>query len=199
MKSISLSLLAFSTALTLAACNTRTEDAANADAEAAATVGNSEANLTPEEAGIFDKLFADGKPTRLALEQVHPNGGVLKVNAIQVKPTETIVNITYVNGHTRPVDLNWLRNSKRTFLLAENRKFIVSPPQLNEQIEVESGATMTGDLVFVGAVPQTDRLQLVLNESGSTSESASNPKFILDIPTPATAWSDDGSKKKSAV
>ncbi|TKD49923.1 hypothetical protein [Sphingomonas baiyangensis] len=185
-------------ALTLAACSTREEDADAAPAEQV-TASTNAADLTPEEAGIFDKLFANGEPVRLSLEQVHPNGGVLKVNAIQVKPTETVLNVTYVNGHTRPVDLNWLRNSKRTFLLAGDRKFIISPPQLNEEIEVASGATMTGDLVFIGAVPQTDRLQLVINENGSTSDGASNPKFILDIPATTAFWSDDGSKKKSAA
>lgn len=193
-------LVLLATAIVLGACEVRDEaqtapKAETADAEAAVSAGD----VTPEAAGIFDKLLNNGKPARLAIEQQHPNGGVLKLNSIQVKPTETVVNITYVNGHRNEVRLNWLSTNKRTYLLADNRKFYISPPITDEQIKVASGATVTGDLVFIGAVPQTSQLQLVVNENGSTSESGFNPKFVVDVPVTTAAWSDDGSKKNLAA
>ncbi|PCD03917.1 hypothetical protein COC42_06200 [Sphingomonas spermidinifaciens] len=191
-------LLAATASLTLAACNGGDQDKA-ANAESTATSRNEAADLTPEEAGIFDKLLGGGQPMKLSAEQQHPNGGVLKINSVQVKPTETVVNMTYVNGHTREVQLNWTANNKRTYLLADNRKFFLSPPVTDERVKIQSGATVTGDLVFIGAVPQTNRLQLVVNEDGGTSDWSYNPKYVLDLPVTSAAWSDDGSKKKSAA
>lgn len=190
-------LLVAATGLSLlAACNVRDEEKA---ADTASPARNEAADLTPEEAGIFDKLLGGGQPMKLSAEQQHPNGGVLKVNSLQVKPTETVVNMTYVNGHTREVQLNWTGNNKRTYLLADNRKFFLSPPVVDERVKIQPGATVTGDLVFIGAVPETNRVQLVVNEDGGTSDWSYNPKFVIDLPVTSAAWSDDGSKKKSAA
>jgi hypothetical protein len=197
MKRIALGTIAV---LSLAACNVRDDDAAATNGASGEAVKAADGtDLTPEQAGIFDKLFADGQPMRLNVEQQHPNGGVLKLNSIQVKPTETVVNVTYVNGHIRDVQLNWATGSKRTYLLADGRKFTVSPPVTDDNIRVMAGATITGDLVFLGAVPETQGLQLVINENGGTGEQSFNPRFVVDIPADGTAWNDDGSKKKSAA
>lgn len=197
MKHIAITGLAL---ISLTACNVRDDDGTAANSAAGETVTAADGtDLTPEQAGIFDKLFANGQPMRLNVQERHPNGGVLKLNSIQVKPTETVVNITYVNGHTRDVQLNWLSNSKRTYLIADGRKFSVSPPVTDDHIRVMAGATITGDLVFLGAVPETQGLQLVVNENGGTGEQSSNPRFVIDVPANSTAWNDDGSKKKSAA
>lgn len=170
----------------------------NADAQAAATIDNRDADLTPEKAGIFDTLLGGGKPLPLNIQQNHPNGGVLKLNSIQVKPTETVVNMTYVNGHTNDVQLDWA--SKKTYLFADGRKFFLSPPVGDDDVRVRSGATMTGNMVFMGAVPQTSQLQLIINDSMSRdSEYSSTPGFIVEIPVTTAAYSDDGSKKKLAA
>ncbi|GAA0728143.1 hypothetical protein GCM10009106_04860 [Sphingomonas japonica] len=187
-------------AFALSACNVRSdEEAAALDGETAAASGDNAADLTPEEAGIFDKLLNNGTPMKLSVEQIHPNGGVLRLNSIQVKPTETVVNMTYVNGHRREVQLNWANYSKHTYLLANNRKFFLSPPITDEDVKIASGATVTGDLVFIGAVPEGPQVQLVINENGGTSEGSYNPKFVVDIPVTTAAYSDDGSKKKSVA
>ncbi|WP_448500899.1 hypothetical protein [Sphingomonas sp.] len=197
MKRIALGTVAV---LLLAACNVRDDGATAANGASGEAVKAADGtDLTPEQAGIFDKLFANGQPMRLNVEQQHPNGGVLKLNSIQVKPTETVVNMTYVNGHIRDVQLNWATGSKRTYLLADGRKFNVSPPVTDDNIRVMAGATITGDLVFLGAVPETQGLQLVINENGGTGEQSFNPRFVVDIPANGTAWNDDGSKKKSAA
>ena len=196
--------LALGAALALSACGEKShesEAAKTSSAESQATATNGAAQpgtaATPEQAGIFGKLLNDGKPMPLNLSSVHPNGAALTLNAIQVKPTETVVNFTVTNGHTSSIAL--ASAVKSTYLEADGRQFHLVPPTDNQWLHVESGETMTGDLVFIGAVPRTDRLRLVFNaRNGSDSDGAAVPKFTFDIPVQGSAYSDDGSKKKPA-
>lgn len=190
-------LLIATALLALAACSVKSDEEAKGGESARATAGENAADLTPEEAGIFDKLLNDGKPMKLGLEKVHANQSVLKLNSIQVKPTETVVNFTIVNGHERSIQL--ANSDKSTYILVGNRQFFVVPPIDNKRLSVQSGQTMTGDLVFIGAVPQADSISVVFNgRYGSDTDYASDPTFKFDIPNASTAYSDDGSKKKSA-
>lgn len=176
-------------ALALTACDVR-EGGGNQTAAA----NNEAEDMTPEEAGIFGKLLGGGEPVKLGIQENHANGGVLSLNSIQVKPTETVMNVTYVNGHTNDIQLNW--STKKTFLTTGGRKFYLSPPVGDSDVRVRSGATMTGDLVFMGAVPETRELQLVVNDGMERSgEYSSIPGFLVDIPVTPAAYSDDGSKK----
>lgn len=194
--------LAVGTALALSACGGKSDESEAAktppaEGRAAATTGGAEPGTatTPEQAGVFGKLFNDGKPMPLNLSSVHPNGAALTLNSIQVKPTETVVNFTVTNGHTSGIAL--ASAVKSTYLEADGRQFHLVPPTDNTWLHVESGETMTGDLVFIGAVPRTDRLRLIFNaRSGSDSDGAAVPKFTFDIPVQGSAYSDDGSKKK---
>lgn len=181
-------------ALLLAGCSV-SEDAETGNTEVAKA--DEAGDLTPEEAGLFDKLLNNGEPINLAMSQNHANGSVLTLNSIQVKPTETVVNFTAINGHTREISLN--QHNKGTYILADGRQFFLVPPIENDNLDVTSGQTMTGDLVFIGAVPQTSDVQIIFNgKYGSNNDYASTPIFKFDVPLTDAAFSDDGSKKNSA-
>ena len=182
--------------LMIGGCSTK-QESDDSSAMGSAATANEAADMTPEKAGIFDKLFNDGKPMKLAMQKVHPNQSVLTLNSIQVKPTETVVNFTVVNGHQNAITL--ASSDKTTYILSGGRQFFIVPPIDNKRLSVESGQTMTGDLVFIGAVPQGDDIAVIFNgKYGSQGDYTSTPTFKFDLGQATAAFSNDGSKKKSA-
>lgn len=155
------------------------------------------ANLTPEGPGLTAKLFGGGKPQSLVVQQKFANGMILYVTSMQAKPTETVLGVRIVNGAGRDVQLNW--SDQKTFLVAGGQKFFVSPPVENKQLKITDGATMNGELVFLGTLPESGQVTLVINDGMSDSQYSTTPGISIPIPATSAAWSDDGSKKNSAA
>lgn len=176
--------------LALAACSVK-DDGANTTAAA-----NTAADLSPEGPGLTTRLFGGGKPQPLAIQQKFANGMVLYITSMQAKPSETVLGVKVVNGAGRDVELAW--TDQKTFLVAGGQKFWVSPPLENKVLKVTDGATMNGELVFLGTLPETGQVTLVINDGMSDSQYSTNPGLSIPLGVTSAAWSDDGSKKNSA-
>ncbi|CAA9232956.1 MAG: hypothetical protein AVDCRST_MAG76-1273 [uncultured Acidimicrobiales bacterium] len=130
-----------------------------------------------------------GQP--LQLEQRHPNGTVLRVSGIEFGPTSGTVTIEAVNGYTEKVRLN-----ARGIQLVDNTgtRYNLLEPEQNSELEILPGATLRGDLTFLGELDRkASALKLLVNASRSDesidlaarSDSTSYPKFQFDdIPLP---------------
>lgn len=178
--------------LALSACSGGAgTDAANTTASANA------ADLTPEGPGLTARLFGGGKPQSLQIQQKFANGAILYVTSMQAKPTETVVGVKVVNGADRDIRLGW--SDQKTFLVAGGQKFWLSPPLENKEVKVTEGSTMQGELVFLGTLPQTGQVTLVINDGQSDSQYNDTPGVSIPLPVTSAAWSDDGSKKNLAV
>ena len=58
---------------------------------------------------------------------------------------------------------------------------------------------MEGDLVFLGRLPRSGTVTLVINEGQSDSQYNNTPGLSVPLPTTDAAFSDDGSKKNLAA
>ena len=159
---------------------------------------NAAADMTPEGPSMTAQLFGGGKPMPLTLQGSHPGGMVLQLTSIQAKPTETVIGVTAINGDTDEQKLNAFPNNRNAFLIASNgERFYLSPPPGNPEMAIAPGQRMTGELVFLGRLPQGQTATLVLNEGNtSTNRYDNTPSFSLSLPLQDAAFSDDGSKKK---
>lgn len=180
------------TALALAGC---TVQQGNETANAAGA--NAAADMTPEGPSMTAQLFGGGKPMPLTLQEAHPSGMVLQLTSIQAKETETIIGVTAMNGDSDEQQLNQWPNNRNAFLLtATGERLHLSPPPANPELAVGSGQRMNGELVFLGRLPQSDTVTLVLNDGTINRNRYDNsPSFRLAIPLQSAAFSDDGSKK----
>lgn len=171
--------------LALSACDIRSTDN---QSDAAANT-----NMTPEGPSLAAKLFGGGKAMPLDIQQQAANGMILYLTSIQAKPTETVIGVKVVNGFDSDVQLNW--SDKKTFLTAAGQKFFLSPPIENKDVKVGAGATMQGELVFLGRLPTDAAVALVVNDGMSSSAYSREPNLSVPIPVAAAAFTDDGSKK----
>ena len=166
-----------------------------------ATADANQQDLTPEGPSLTARLFGGGKPVPLSIQNAHPTGVVLQLTSVQAKASETVIGITVINSDNDEQSLNRWANQKDSYLLAANgERLYLSPPQANPELKVGPGQRMEGELVFIGRLPETGGATLILNEGRDTSsEYTTRPGFRIPIQLPETAFSDDGSKKKSAA
>lgn len=161
--------------------------------------GNAEATAEavgePEGPSLAARLFGGGKPMPLDIQTKLANGAIIYIRSIQAKETETVLGVKIVNGFEQEVELDW--STQKTFLTAAGQKFFLSPPIDNKDLRVGAGTTMEGELVFLGTLPQSGRVTLVVNEGMSDGQFSSTPGISIPIITSTAAWSDDGSKKNS--
>lgn len=152
-------------------------------------------NLTPEKGVNVAGLWGGGRPAPLDLQVAHPNGVVLQLTSIQSKPTETVVGVRVINGSEHETALNKFNNRRGYLAAANGEKLYISPPTGNPDFNVPAGQTMEGELVFLGKLPKSDAVVLVLNENNSlNNEYTRTPRFQINIPL-ANAFTNDGSKK----
>lgn len=158
---------------------------------------NTEALGEPEGPSLTARLFGGGKPMPLEIQKNLANGTIIYIRSIQAKETETVLGVKIVNGFERDVELDW--STQKTFLVAGGQKFYLSPPVDNKDLRVGARTTMEGELVFLGTLPQSGQVTLVINEGMSDGQFSSTPGIAIPIVTSSAAWSDDGSKKNSRV
>lgn len=176
-------------ALLLTACNAQ-PDAANTTTS---SLGN---DTSPEGPSLTAQLFGGGKPLPLAIQQQAADGMIFYANSIQAKDTETVLGVKVVNGADNDIVLNW--GNQKTFLVADGQKFYLSPPLENKDMKVTAKTTMQGEMVFLGRLPTTGNVTLVLNDGMSSGEYSREPNLSIPIQISTAAYSDDGSKKNSA-
>ena len=131
------------------------------------------------------------------VEERHPNGAHLRITSIERTDTEVLLGVRIVNGHSGNISLN--SGPRRSYVLAgDSVKIMLVPPEDNQQVSIPARSTVEGSLTFMGAVPEGERLTLVLNESGSSTASTPSPKFVVELPDQGAAPAPaDGSAKKN--
>ena len=173
--------------LTLAACGTQPDSAADEAVEANAV------DVTPEGPNLASRLFGGGQAVQLVQQKILENGIVVNLTSFQAKADESILGVRIINGAERDVELNW--SNHKTFLVAGGQKFWLSPPVENNDLKVTQGSKMEGELVFLGAIPKGATVTLVINDGMSDSQYTNTPGFSMPLETTEAAWSDAGSKK----
>lgn len=122
----------------------------------------------------------------LDLEERHVNGTVLRVTGITFGPTAMTVSVDAVNGFTDAIELNSI-----DMQLVDNldNVYNFAPPEDNPELRVESGATLSGTLTFLGRLDRSaTSLRLITNEYGTGpvddtyAQSTSPSVEINDIP-----------------
>jgi hypothetical protein len=176
----------------LTACGDDGSDSPSAGEGATDSTSSVRTDDSPGDDSSGDEVASDAPlpedQPRLDLEQRHPNGTVLRVTAIAFDRAATTVSVEAINGFVESIDLNSV-----DLQLVDDQSNIYNfvPPDDNPDLRVESGATLTGDLTFLGRLDRgATSLRLVVNSYDiepifvdDEYDQASAPSFdIGDIP-----------------
>lgn len=113
----------------------------------------------------------------------HPNGTVGRLTNISFTKENTIVEITVTNGSLYNIHLNL--HGKGVVLVDDlGNKYNLRLPEDNPNLEIESGQTFKGELVFQGGVTsKANNLTLITNNQiGSDEGFSRRPKMKFFIP-----------------
>lgn len=174
--------------LVVSACTVREE---NADEPAA---GEEAADLTPEGPSLASRLLGGGEPMPLDEQQAHPNGTVLQLTSLQVKPSETVITAIITNGDDREIHLNRSGRDETYIATGDGQKLYLSAPVANEQLTIAPGQRMQAELVFLGEL-RGNGATLIVNEGQAGNQYTQTPGYRIPLPLSEAAFSDDGSKK----
>ncbi len=131
----------------------------------------------------------------LEMQVTHPNGTIVQLSAIQAGLSETVVTAQIINGFKN--DIAIAKRPRDSFLrAADGTQLFISPPIDNDQFRIPAKMKVEGELVFIGRLPRTESVVLILNdEAGNDSEFSGTPRFEITIPLDEAAFSEDGLKK----
>lgn len=148
--------------------------------------------LTP--AAFAQTLVNDGKPLPLEIQAKHANGLIVQLSGIQAGLSETVISAQLVNGNRKKIAL--AHTPRSTFLQTPTgERFALSPPENNERLELEGRTKLEGELVFLGRLPEVDKVTLVINDDfGSAEDFANLPKLVIPIPLKPTAYTGESKK-----
>jgi outer membrane protein OmpA-like peptidoglycan-associated protein len=128
-------------------------------------------------------VFWQGGQAAPLARDVHPNGAVLSVHQLSLRPDQTLVAVEVKNRFDEPVYLN-ARDG--THLVDDfGRQYPLDPPPGNPRLEVLPGQSLRADLGFQGAPgPGARRLFLVVNSGGAVRHGrrTSRPYWRLELP-----------------
>lgn len=142
-------------------------------AAAAPTGAPAQTEATPPTGG--------GQPAPLDIQEQHPGGAIIQLSAIQVGRTETVITAQIING--ADVGLNLTVSATGTYLLgAGGLRFFLSPPADNPNFTIEPQKQMEGDLVFLGGLPPTGSVKLVINDPSDGE--APEADVVINVPLP---------------
>lgn len=128
-------------------------------------------------------LWRDGAVAPLDVQVAHPNGVVLQLTSLQSRATETALGVRILNGRDREVKLNRFNNRNGYIVMDNGERIYLSPPPSNQDLTIQPGQTLEGELVFLGRLPPTPGAILVLNENASgNSEYSTTPGFRIPLP-----------------
>ncbi len=118
----------------------------------------------------------------LNVKAEHPNGTVGRLTNISLNKEKTIVEMAMTNGSQYTIHLNL--HGKGVVLLDDlGNKYNLEPPVDNPYLEIESGQTFKGELVFLGGVTsKANNLTLITNNQiGSDQRFSRRPKMKFYI------------------
>ena len=121
----------------------------------------------------------------LNLQVNHPNGSVLQVKGIDFAGDRITLKFTVTNSLKQSIKLN-----HSEMVLHDNlgNSYSLLPLPQNPELEILSGETIKGSLIFLGRIaPTATSLTLTTNsQAGSVQENATNPKLVVAIPISKT-------------
>ncbi|TRO95795.1 hypothetical protein FKB34_06885 [Glycocaulis profundi] len=122
------------------------------------------------------------EPVEVGIEESHPNGMSVLIRSLELTDTEVRLDVRVINGHTENIRLAGM--SDWTFVQTEggDRLRLVAPPD-NRELNIARQSTVDGSLVFMGSVPESGDLTLVLNDRGDDNPSTPNPRFEITLPS----------------
>lgn len=117
---------------------------------------------------------------------VHPSGAQVVVQQVELLEQGLRLHVAMTGGPSLTVFNAGGENVSLTAPTGDPLVFV--PPPDNPELEVETGETLEQWLLFSGPVaPATDRLLLVLNETGDPASPATDvPQFTIEIALPPT-------------
>ncbi|MGD1912012.1 MAG: hypothetical protein ACFB2X_14500 [Rivularia sp. (in: cyanobacteria)] len=113
----------------------------------------------------------------------HPNDTVGRLTNISFTQKNTIVEIAVTNGFRYTIHLNL--HGKGVVLVDDlGNKYNLKPPSDNPYLEIKSGKTFKGELVFQGGITsQANSITLITNNKiGSDQPLSRRPKMMFEIP-----------------
>ncbi|MEM7717347.1 MAG: hypothetical protein AAF349_28020 [Cyanobacteria bacterium P01_A01_bin.68] len=113
----------------------------------------------------------------------HPNNTVGRLTNISFTNKNTIVEIAVTNGSRYTIHLNL--HGKGVVLVDDlGNKYNLKSPSNNPYLEIKSGKTFKGELVFQGGVTSNaNYLTLITNNKiGSDQPLSRRPKMMFEIP-----------------
>lgn len=144
-------------------------------AAAAPTGAPAQTEATPPTGG--------GQPAPLDIQEQHPGGAIIQLSAIQVGRTETVITAQIING--ADVGLNLTVSATGTYLLgADGLRFFLSPPADNPNFTIEPQKQIEGDLVFLGGLPPTGSVKLVINDPSDGEAPEAEADVVINVPLP---------------
>lgn len=131
----------------------------------------------------------DGKKTTMLLTEKtldvraeHPNGTVGRLTSISFTKNNTIVEMAVTNGSLHTIYLN---QQRKGMIVVDDlgNKYNLQPPLDNPELEINSGKTFKGSLLFQGGVTsQANNLTLITNNQiGSDQVLSRRPKMKFYI------------------
>ena len=121
---------------------------------AGCTSGSSErtvASATPSTGTTFSQALTDAD-----LIDRHPNGAVLSVRGIAVRPNSIALDVSLINGYIEEIRLvdDALFRNRDTYLVDDfGNAYRYDRRGSNPELRIAPGQEMTGSVVFLGRVP----------------------------------------------
>lgn len=117
----------------------------------------------------------------LSVQGVANAGLTVRVKSVELGEDATVLTVSASFGNR---DTNFTNLAETaTFLVdAAGNRLMLKPPDDNRFVRINSGDTMEGKLVFLGAVPpSTTQIRLVINE-GNAGDNTNGPGLSITLP-----------------
>lgn len=117
----------------------------------------------------------------LSVQGVANAGLTVRVKGVELGEDATVLTVSASFGNRETNFTNLAETA--TFLVdAAGNRLMLRPPDDNRYVRINSGDTMEGKLVFLGAVPpSTTQIRLVINE-GNAGDNTAGPGLSITLP-----------------
>ena len=119
----------------------------------------------------------------LNLQVNHPNGSVLQVKGIDFAGDRITLKFAVTNSLEQSIKLNHSEMVLRDNL---GNSYSLLPLPQNPELEIFSGETIKGSLIFLGRIAPTATSLTLTTNSQAESTQDTNPKLVVAIPISKT-------------
>ncbi|WP_371436638.1 hypothetical protein [Polaromonas sp.] len=108
-------------------------------------------------------------------------GLTVRVKSVELSEDATVLTVSASFGN-RSTNFTNLAETATFLVDAAGNRLMLRPPEDNRYVRINSGDTMEGKLVFLGAVPSsTTQIRLVINE-GNAGDNTDGPGLSITLP-----------------